>query len=342
MTIQDIAKLARVSVATVSRVMNGNANVTEKTRAKVMDVIRAHEYTPNAFARGLGRNTMQTAGILCVDPADSHACPSLQFAIGYVQRELRRQNYDSLLYCIGYDMLEKESSIQSMLDRRVDAIIIIGSFFIENAVKNNLCIIKAAETTPIWLVNGSLPNVPNAYSVRSDDYQGTYAVTRAMIQAGSKDILMLHTANSFSEQQKIKGYRKALAEANIPLRENYIHMCAGDVYSVMDELAALSADNLPFDGVVATEDELAAGAIKYAGKNAIAVPDQLRVAGYANSKLAVYSAPEMTSVDHNIESLCITTVALLVNQLLGKKTPTDTIIKPDVVFRASLPDPQQN
>lgn len=339
MTIQDIAKLARVSVATVSRVLNGSANVTEQTKTKVLDVIRDHDYTPNAFARGLGLNSMRTAGILCVDPADPDACPSLQFAIGYVQRELRRQNYDSLLYCIGYNMEEKESSIQSMLDRRVDAIIIIGSFFIENAVKNNLCIIKAADTTPIWLVNGALPNVPNVYSVRCDDFIGTRAVTQSMIAAGSKDILMLCNANTYSEQQKIKGYQAALAEAGIPARDHYIRRCGNDVHTAMAALESLADSGLKFDGVVTTEDELAVGALKYASSRSVAVPGQLRVAGYSNSKLAVYSTPELTSVDHNVESLCITAVALLVNQLLGKRTPAETIIKPDLVYRESLPNP---
>lgn len=341
MTIQDIARLAKVSVATVSRVLNGSASVTEQTKDKVLSVIHEHDYTPNAFARGLGLNSMRTAGILCVDPADPNACPSLQFAIGYVQRELRKQNYDSLLYCISYDMEEKESSIQSMLDRRVDAIIIIGSFFIENAVKNNLCIIKAADTTPVWLVNGALPNVPNVYSVRCDDFIGTHTVTQSMIAAGSKDILMLYNASTYSEQQKIKGYQAALDEAGIPVRGNYIRRCGNNVHTAMAELESQADSGLKFDGVVATEDELAIGALKFAASRLVAVPEQLRVAGYANSKLAVYSTPELTSVDHNVESLCITTVALLVNQLMGKRTPTDTVVKPELVYRESFPNPMK-
>ena len=70
MTIYDISEKAGVSIATVSRVLNGSSNVSEKTRKKVLEVMEEYDYTPNAFARGLGLNTMNTIGILCADSSD--------------------------------------------------------------------------------------------------------------------------------------------------------------------------------------------------------------------------------------------------------------------------------
>ena len=70
MNIYDISEKAGVSIATVSRVLNGNANVSEKTRKKVLDVMEKYGYRPNAFARGLGLNTMKTIGLLCTDSSD--------------------------------------------------------------------------------------------------------------------------------------------------------------------------------------------------------------------------------------------------------------------------------
>lgn len=342
MTIQDISMLAGVSVATVSRVLNGNPNVTEKTRDKVMAVIREKNYTPNAFARGLGLDTMHTVGILCVDPADPDACPSLQFAIGYLQRELRRQDFDSLLYCIGYDMQEKEHTIQAMLNRRVDAILIIGSFFIESNTKNNLCILNAAQNTPVWLINGYLENTPNVFCARCDDRNGAYCATKALLDSGSRDVLMLHYASTFSELQKIAGYKQALLERNLPVRDAYVCETTPDIQEVDAKLSALLESGLTFDGVIATEDELAVSAIKFATARGMAIPGQVRVVGYSNSKLALFSLPELTSVDHNIESLCVTTVALLTNQLRGMKTPAVTTVMSDIVYRKTLPNPYGN
>ena len=70
MTIYDISKKAGVSIATVSRVLNGSENVRPSTRKKVMDVIDKYDYTPNAFARGMGLHSLKTIGILCADSSD--------------------------------------------------------------------------------------------------------------------------------------------------------------------------------------------------------------------------------------------------------------------------------
>ncbi|MEG0215095.1 MAG: LacI family DNA-binding transcriptional regulator, partial [Hungatella sp.] len=90
MNIYDVSEQARVSIATVSRVLNGNPNVSDKTRTRVLDVMKELGYTPNIFARGLGLNTMKTIGIMCSDSSD----PYLANAIYYLERELRVNGYD--------------------------------------------------------------------------------------------------------------------------------------------------------------------------------------------------------------------------------------------------------
>ena len=339
MNIHDISKLAGVSVATVSRVLNGNANVSEKTKNKVMEIIQEYNYTPNAFARGLGLNTMHTAGILCVDPADPDACPSLQFAIGYLQRELRKYNMDSLLFCVGYDMREKEKTLQAMLARRVDAIIMIGSFFVENNSNNNLCIINAAKTTPIWLLNGDLPGVPNVYCARCNDEDGAYRATKSLIDAGCKQVVCLHHGNSFSEQQKVLGYKRALLEVGLPVKDGHICDMPSDIRQAQARIEALVQSGITFDGAFTTEDEMALVLVRYAMSHNIAIPEKLKIVGYQNSKLSKFSLPELSSVDHNIESLCVTMAALLVNQLRGLKAPSVTTTMADIVYRQTLPNP---
>ena len=104
MTIYDISKMAGVSIATVSRVLNGNTNVTPKTKKKVLDIIEQSGYTPNAFARGLGLNSMNTIGILCADSSDLY----LAKAIYHIERNLRAGGYNSILCCTGYDLENKK------------------------------------------------------------------------------------------------------------------------------------------------------------------------------------------------------------------------------------------
>ena len=104
MNIYDISKQAGVSIATVSRVLNGSDKVSPSTREKVLQVIEQNSYTPNAFARSLGLNSMHTVGILCADSSDVY----LASAIYYLERELRQNSYASMLCCTGYHLEEKK------------------------------------------------------------------------------------------------------------------------------------------------------------------------------------------------------------------------------------------
>ena len=134
MTIYDIYEKACVSNATVSRVLNGSNNVSEKTKKKVLDVINQYEYTPNAFARGLGLNTMKTIGIMCADSSDPYHAK----AIYYIEQKLRANGYDSILCCTGYDLDTKASSMNLLITKKVDGIILVGSNFIYEKIKINI------------------------------------------------------------------------------------------------------------------------------------------------------------------------------------------------------------
>ena len=100
MNIYDVSEHAGVSIATVSRVLNGNPNVSEKTREKVLKVMDELGYTPNVFVEAWGLNTMKTIGIMCSDSSD----PYLAGAIYYLERGLRAHGYDAILCCTGYDL----------------------------------------------------------------------------------------------------------------------------------------------------------------------------------------------------------------------------------------------
>ena len=152
MNIYDVSEHAGVSIATVSRVLNGNPNVSEKTREKVLKVMDELGYTPNVFARGLGLNTMKTIGIMCSDSSD----PYLAGAIYYLERGLRAHGYDAILCCTGYDLDAKQKYFDLLRSKRVDAIILAGSKFVEMRAKDNAYIIEAASDLPIMLVKARI------------------------------------------------------------------------------------------------------------------------------------------------------------------------------------------
>ena len=114
MNIYDISVKAGVSIATVSRVLNGSDKVKSSTRKKVLEVIEESGYTPNAFARSLGLNSMSTIGILCSDASDVYQAQ----AIYYLERELRKSSYTSMLCCTGYRTKETSASFNLQKCRR--------------------------------------------------------------------------------------------------------------------------------------------------------------------------------------------------------------------------------
>ena len=128
MNIYDIAKLANVSIATVSRVVNNSPKVSPKTKEKVLAVMKENEYTPNAFARGLGLGSMKTVGIICPNIDDIYMAK----AVSYLERNLHAHGYDCILGCSGFKQEEKEDYVRLLLSKKIDTLILVGSTYAGN------------------------------------------------------------------------------------------------------------------------------------------------------------------------------------------------------------------
>lgn len=328
MNIYDVSNRAGVSIATVSRVLNGNPNVSEKTRTKVLAVMDELGYTPNIFARGLGLNTMKTIGIMCSDSSDLY----LANAIYFLERELRKGGYDSILCCTGTDLETKQKYFDLLRSKRVDAIILAGSKFVEMKPKDNAYLIDAGKEFPLMLVNGCLEG-PGIYSTLCDDRAAAFEAAARLIESGKRNILYLYTSYSYSGLNKLQGYKDALNAAGISVREEYIHQCPKNITVARELCARLFEDGLVFDGCLTSDDSLAVGAVKFAHQAGIAIPEQLSIVGYNNSILAQSSYPELTSIDSKVEALCITTVNTLMGLFNGANVPAKTTISADLIIR---------
>lgn len=326
MNIYDVSERAGVSIATVSRVLNGNPNVSDKTRTLVLEVMDQLGYTPNVFARGLGLGTMKTIGIMCSDSSD----PYLANAIYFLERELRSNGYDSILCCTGTQLENKRQYFELLLSKRVDAMILAGSKFVEMKDKDNAYIIEAARELPIMLVNGYL-DAPGIYSTVCDDYAAMYQASTKLIQSGRKQILYLYTSHSYSGINKLQGYQDALKAAGIPVSQELIRQCAKNLQASKELLLSLSKSGLAFDAALTSDDSLAVGAVKYAHAKGLSIPDEFSIIGYNNSILSYCTDPEISSIDTKVEALCITTVNTLMGVFGGSNVPGKTTIAADFI-----------
>lgn len=334
MNIYDISNKAGVSIATVSRVINGNTYVSEKTRKKVLEVIEECGYTPNAFARGLGLNTMNIVGIMCADSSD----PYIASAIFLIEQELRKYHYDALLCCTGYDLDEKQKYMELLLSRRTDAIILVGSNFVEAENKKSQYIREAAKKVPIMIVNGALSG-ENIFCTLCDDRHAVYEATKALQESGHRNILYLYNSKSYSGNEKLSGFREAIDNLETAVsrveKENYVQFFNGSILEVKNHLTSLSKKGLVIDAILAADDSLAIGALKYAKENNWSVPDQLSIIGYNNSIISECSDPELTSIDNKLEAVCSNCISTLMGVFRGQEVPLKTVFSAEIVKRGT-------
>lgn len=326
MNIYDIAKLAGVSIATVSRVVNDSPKVNDKTKEKVLRVMEENHYTPNVFARGLGLNSMKSVGLVCPDVSDNYMAK----AVAYLEKNLRGYGYDCILYCSGYDEEDKRQAVELILKKRIDALVLIGSNYADNRDENTLYIKEVAQQIPVFMINGFVEG-ENIYCTLADDYQAVYDATEELIFSGKRRILFLSNSESFSAMQKRKGYEDAHRNHGVPILEELKLYTENSIHGTRNQL--LLCRDLVFDSVIATEDGLAIGALKYAKARGISVPGELSVVGYNNSELSISCEPELTTVDARGEILCKSAIDSMMALLSGEKIRQKTIIKCHLIKR---------
>lgn len=333
MTIYDVSKQSGVSIATVSRVINGNANVRPKTRKKVLDVIAKSGYTPNAFARGLGLNTMRTIGILCADSSDIY----LAKAVYYIEEYLRKNNYNSVLACTGYDIENKRKSLDMLMSQHVDGVVMIGSNFVGQSVEDNQYILDAAKSTPVMLLNADVDS-PNIYCTLCDDLKAMQDTVGLFLDKGIQDVLYLYNSRSYSGLKKLAGCQSAYLMRSLPIDTKYQRLFEGardDVDGVVKFLESIKAEGLKFSAIVASDDILASASAKFAIKNGMKIPDDIQIVGYNNSIISVCCEPELTSVENRLEKMCAQLVKTLISALDGEEPPQKVVFSGELIQRAS-------
>lgn len=333
MNIYDISEKAGVSIATVSRVLNNNPHVSPKTRERVLAVMHESGYVPNAFARGLGLNTMKTIGLLCPNAAD----PYLAHALAYLENAFREHGYTCLLTCTGRELDARVKSVEEMKGRHVDGMVLMGSTFIEDSESGNAYIRSAAAAQPVILLNGSY-SCENVYCVVCDDQRATTEAVQHLLDTGCRRILYLYHSQNYSGRKKLAGYRAGLESRGIAADESLIRFYSEDKLGVMqvrDYLYALYQKGLRFDAVLSSEDILSMGAVKFARSVGLKIPEELSVIGYNNSHLCLCSDPEMTSVDNKLQTICQQCVTTMLGVLEGRDMPQKTVFTGELIKRGS-------
>ncbi len=325
MTIYDIAEKSGVSIATVSRTLNGGKNVSEKTRKKVLSVIKEEGYTPNIFARGLGLDSIQMIGLLCTDVSDIYYAK----AVSILENQLHQKGFDVLLYCSGSKIEDQKASLQLLLDKRVDAIILIGSAFQEES--GGAHIGQTARQVPVFMINGVV-NLPGVTCIACDEYSAVVQNISELYRQGARRILYLYDALTYSGRQKLEGYRDGLKACGLKWDEQLTVRVKKSLQDACKAVSELMDSGIFFDAVMSSEDLLAIGALKALQQKKIKMP----IIGFNNSLLAECSTPSLTSIDNMLDTICPYTVNLLLHLLKGGEAPNKTLVSAKLIERETF------
>ncbi len=326
-TIYDIAKQCGVSIATVSRVLNGSSRVSEKTRRRVLEVMKEMGYEPNPFARGLGLDSMKIVGVICTDVADIFYA----HAVSLLEEGLRKHGFDVMLSNTGMDTGRNGKYLTDMTAKHVDAIITIGTpFSSEQDIRQMQ---RVAAAIPVITINSDY-HLPNMHSVVCNEKEGMRQIVHALAGQGCQQPLYLYDSLTYSGRHKLDGIREGCQECHIAMPDGRMQRIVRSLDSAAQSVERLIAGGVSFDAIVTSEDVLAVGAQRAALLHGRQIP----VIGCNNSILAQCATPTLTSLDNKLRSLCTAAVGLVIalTDKDGDSVPVRTEFSAELVERESF------
>ena len=328
MNIYEVAKMAGVSIATVSRVINNNPSVKQDTREKVKAVLREKEYLPNHIARSLAINETKTIGVMTTNVRDSYYAA----AIYTIEQELKKLGYNVILCNTGTELRDKRDYLKILLQKKVDGIILVGSVFKEK--DNNSHIYNAAASVPVVMLNSFLPG-ENVYSVVCDDGYGVARAVEWLYEKGHRNIVYLYDVLSFAGMSKLEGFREIMASLGLVIHPFGIVRVEQSIAGGYKGVEILEQHEIPFTALIASEDIIAVGALKKLSEINKSIPKDVMVFGHNNSNIALCTSPELSSIDSKVETIAVLAARTLFQVLNNKEASTKTVVLPELVIRGS-------
>ncbi|WP_167629794.1 catabolite control protein A [Listeria valentina] len=319
-TIYDVAREANVSMATVSRVVNGNPNVKPVTRKKVLDVINQLGYRPNAVARGLASKRTTTVGVIIPDISNVFYA---ELARG-IEDIATMYKYNIILSSSDENEDKELQVLNTLLGKQVDGIIYMGEKITEQLQEE-----FNRSPVPVVLA-GAIDMEQNLASVNIDYLEATKAAVELFIQNGHKQIAFVTGSleEPVNRELKLKGYQEALKKAGISYDENYVIEADYDYNSGVRAFEQLNQLDKRPNAVIVTDDELAIGILNTALDAGVKVPDELEIMTSNNTKLTLMSRPQLSTIVQPLYDIGAVAMRLLTKLMTSEEVDEKTVVLP--------------
>jgi D-fructose-responsive transcription factor len=327
-TIEEIAKLAGVSIATVSLVINDRGSqyrISKKTQQKILDIVDEKKYLPNQLARGFRLKKTHTIGLVVPD------LTNLFFSLISHEIEVmaRKNNYQVLITCSDDSEETEYNVINNLHARRVDGLIIASVLKREQIAKD-----ISRLGIPVVYIDRRIEG-DNVSWVASDNYQGAFDLVNHMCQKGINEICYIGGLKGIStSRNRLKGYREALKANGIPYRSELVFQ---KDYTIASGFAMAKEMYTRLDGppksFFTASLTLLEGALNYTNEKEGRIPDDMLIGTYDDHPFLDYMSVKISSVRQDTRRIAHVAIDMILDAISGKQSVQQKIIKPLMIHR---------
>lgn len=319
-SIRDVAKLAGVSPATVSRVMNGTANVDEVKKQRVQQVIRETGFKPNEAARTLYKKSAHLIGVIVPNIEN----PFFNEMAKAIEGEAYERGY-RLTLCSSNDNLEKEKNSIELLGRmNADGIILLTN---EEEIFDQI----ADARIPVVVLDRAVRHKNEVASIISDNYEGGRMGMEHMLDAGCRNIVAMRGPQNLSSgRDRYKGYLDICREKHVKVQ--FVD-CLYDYEDGLRSTEQILREYPDADGIIAANDMAAISAYKVLTRHGKRVPEDIQLIGFDNIIMSRLMTPELTTIAQPITEMGSKAAQILIDHIEGKEVPQKNIFEVKLIQR---------
>ncbi len=328
-TISDVAQRAGVSIATVSRVINGTTPVATETARRVQEAIKELAFVPRAAARVLASRRTETLGLLLPEIGGAFFSPLLRG----IEAEAQAAGFDLLIHATSHiPHASMPVAHRPLGEHNTDGLIV----FTQSINEKELGRLHALNF-PVVLLYQTSPSSLTIPSVTIENKSGAQMIMEHLIQVHHcRRIVFLHGPEGNEDSAwRERGYREALESHNIPFDPSLVAVGGFNEEEAQVTIQKLLADGLEFDAVFGGDDDSAAGVILALNQFGKHVPQDVAVVGFDDVPIARYLRPALTTVRSPIEQVGREGVRQLVRLIRGQQAEALVLLQTEIVIRES-------
>lgn len=326
--IREVARLAGVSPATVSRVMNGTAHVEEEKRRRVQKVIEETGFKPNEVARALFKRSSRVIGVIVPDIVN----PFFNEMAKAIEGEAYRQGYRMMLCCSENRAEKERESIRILVQMNADGIILMtNNEEVEQDVK--------ASAIPVVLLDRQLPRSCGIACIQADNYEGGKLAAEYLIRCGCRQLINVCGPRRFSSaRQRYLGYEEVCRRYG---REIRTLECEYSFEAGVQAGKEILERWPEADGIMACDDMVAAAICKVLKKAGRQIPDEVQLIGFDGVAFGTMFAPELTTVAQPIDEMGKAAVEWIIHYVEEKEIGKDQIFPVHLVKRETTREKEE-